>query len=741
MNYYLSYIKINKIDVQGANVSTYLKEVLDIKLNYTDISPITFEISTIIEYSTYYLVLIKFQGYGALNTLASSSNNHIRDYSLSAVGQNAYGPGSGEILLPLGSKTYGPIDLQNVITDAQSYFNNITGEYTFGNVPNTLLKITASLDVSCPVNSSYRSSIYNFTKGIDLITSSATSITAGTTASITFKGTILSQQYGDVIGLKLYHNGNYNTQQLAIQGSTILMTGISLQNTGVSGSGDTLIITTPGLSSDNPLYGNYTEFPINSKYTLLPPDPYIPVIEFNSILSGSFTKSTVSQYGYELKRSVYPRYLGSRYTTDGFNTNSISQSILVQSSTKMYLNPMMNDLVPANDWNTTIFEFNGGKPCIELPLTSRIDISQIINTDNTSSVSTLSPLDQSFNFIIQNKLALNSIPNISQYITDYIIPSDTKIISNNVSPTPVFIGTSYPQDWSYVTSSTSNGSGPNYFLKNDGSFYRIKKYVPGDNFTASFTVFEGTINTNNCIMQATNGNNANIDFFTTWTKGTVIEKIPYYNTQFLIDNSTFNLYSGWYAFKDDKNQYYPKGFITGSDISRSIAEGKNNGERWFVSLYSNNFISPVNVNEISKYPNNFTSSLDITQYPFQFNAAYEIDNIIPANVYHKLDSPNVSTYVTEPMYTFTFKNIPSGKSIVEPPFSTGFPPAPPGSYYSGGTGNNGFVIWKTTPNSNTLLFNNIYLQNLGPGNLISDNTHPIIKENLNYITKTFGNRT
>lgn len=733
MQYYLSYIKINKSDIQGTDVSSYLKEALNFKLNYTDISSITFEISTINEYNDYYLILIKFQGYGILTTLASSSNNHIRNYDLSAAGQNNYAPGSGEILIPLGLKRYGPIDLQYIITDAQNYFNGITGEYTFGNVPNVLLKITASLNVSCPVNSSYRSSIYNFTKDIDLITGSATSITAGTTASVTFQGTIPSQQLGDIIGLRLYHNGNYNTQQLAIQGSSILMTGVTPQNIGVSGSGDNLLITTPGLPDSNPLYGNYTEFVTNFRYTLLPPDPYIPVIEFNSILSGSFTKSTVNQYGYELKRSVYPRYKGSRSTTDGFNTNNISQSLLIQSSSNIYLNPTLNNDIIANDWDTTIFEFNGGKPCIELPLTSRIDVSQIINTDNTSSVSTLSPIDKSFNFIIQNKLALNSKPYLDQYITDYLIPSDTKIISNNISPTPVFIGTSYPQDWSYATSSTANGSGPNYFLNNNGSFYRIKKYVPGDNFTASFTVFEGTINTNGCIMQATNGNNANIDFFTTWTNGTTIEKISYYNTQFLIDNSTFALYSAWYAFKDNDNQYYPKGFITGSDISRSIAEGKNNGERWFVSLYSSDFVSPININNIRKYPSDFTSSIDSNIYSFQFNSTYEIDNISLNNVFHKLDSPNVPAFVTEPMYVFTFKNIPVGKNIV-------FPSITPGSYYSGGTGANGFVIWKSTSNSNTLLFNNTYLQNLGPGNLTTTNVHPAIKENLDYISKTFGNK-
>jgi hypothetical protein len=64
----------------------------------------------------------------------------------------------------------------------------------------------------------------------------------------------------------------------------------------------------------------------------------------------------------------------------------------------------------------------------------------------------------------------------------------------------------------------------------------------------------------------------------------------------------------------------------------------------------------------------------------------------------------------------------------------------PSIIYGGNNGNGGLLIWKSPANTNTILFNGTNLVNLGLGNIITADSSPTIKNNLNLISKTFGSK-
>jgi hypothetical protein len=147
-------------------------------------------------------------------------------------------------------------------------------------------------------------------------------------------------------------------------------------------------------------------------------------------------------------------------------------------------------------------------------------------------------------------------------------------------------------------------------------------------------------------------------------------------------------------------------YISGSAVSReemitTISSSLNEGERWFMSYYFNmtspvtGTLLPVNVG--------YSSSLSDGSYvnPLTFNGVYEI---ISAGVV-------------------------SSNSIA-------INPLPKQGKTVGDTA--GILIWKAITDNTFILFNGATLSGVGQGNIITQNASPVIKNNLQYITTTFG---
>ena len=112
--------------------------------------------------------------------------------------------------------------------------------------------------------------------------------------------------------------------------------------------------------------------------------------------------------------------------------------------------------------------------------------------------------------------------------------------------------------------------------------------------------------------------------------------------------------------------------------------------------------------------------MDDINYPLAYSSAYEINNF-----YIVSGSINI--------LEFNFKSPAdgSGPQIIQ---------GPPTVLYGGNNVKLGLLIWKSPANTNTILFNGTNLVSLGLGNIITNDTSPTIKDNLNFISKTFGSK-
>lgn len=347
---------------------------------------------------------------------------------------------------------------------------------------------------------------------------------------------------------------------------------------------------------------------------------------FNLIINNNADKANVKDYNYLLKRSINPRYLGSRNTSDNFNTSSIVSSSLIQNDLKLNLSPSPKEAV-ANKYDTSIYEFNGITNPVELPNLSLVNVNQIILADNLESVSTLTKDDSDLNFAIDSAIIPGDKLDIIQYTSNEIINPNLEVVSTLLEPETCL-----------------------YVLTSDGLY-------------------------NSTTMLNT--------------------KYIYYNS---ID-------AGVYKVTLDQN----KNYVTGSSVSASsvvneIATGVNNGEQWYITLYSGSFKNPLQDNPVVPLnPENYTDVL-------RKNGIYEIEGAI------------------------NFFSV----SIIQVKMPSNFTLSTP--YGSGGGATGGMLIWKNKKNNNSLLVNQGGLSNVTAGNFVTKTVSPFVKQNINYITKTFGNK-
>jgi len=141
--------------------------------------------------------------------------------------------------------------------------------------------------------------------------------------------------------------------------------------------------------------------------------------------------------------------------------------------------------------------------------------------------------------------------------------------------------------------------------------------------------------------------------------------------------------------------------ISGSNMIATISSSLGEGERWFMSYYSN-MRSPVSGN-LSPVNLGYSSSLSDGSYvsPLTVNGVYEI----------------------------TSSGIASSNSF-------GINPLPRQGLTVGDTA--GILIWKAITDNTFILFNGATLSGVGKGNIITQNASPTIENNLQSITTTFG---
>jgi hypothetical protein len=702
----VNYIKISRFDKQGNDNTLSLQELTKLvvkfsgPLTYSTVDIVDFPLFTISEYPTYYLYTTYYINSSNIQIPFITTDNNVIMHQFEA--------SAGVYYIPSTSTYNGNTLIASI--DNNSCFNQPTGLYTFNDTPNIEILYTASFRA---VNSFVGSMVLY---GDTSFVSSSTSFTSGSDYMITGSiYPIINQQY------------TFKVKNTGGTGASITNISFILTQSVAPHTTSNLTVLEPYLTQNfeyddcNALYGNALNLEYDSAFYQVNYEGTTVPTNQQQILNRTAELAPVKSYNYTAAAQVLPRYKGSRLTSDAYNTGSVVTASLIQSSYPQYLNAKSYGYIPVSTYDTAIFEFNGGNPTVEVSKTSRIDISNILNIDNTSSVSTIYSSDSAFAEIIENKIQLKTTPIITQYTTnEIVVPADVKVVTNDISPTPVFMNTSYPQDWTYISGSQQDNTTPAKFMYT-GSYYKIDNYIDGDDFKNVAYVLEGTINTDGCIfLIPTWLTQAFVDGNVTWTQGSQLSRIKADTYVFLIGNAPNQVdifERSWYVYKDSNGDYYPKGSVTTQVISQSIADGINKGERWFISIYDTLFTAPVNINTVTPLINTFTSSLDAINYPLAYSSAYEIDSFsVPyGDILEFLFKPPVGT----------IGNIFQG---------------PPGVLYGGNNIKYGLLIWKSPAVTNTILFNGTNLVNLGLGNIITNNSSPTIKNNLNLISKTFGSK-
>jgi hypothetical protein len=718
----ITYLKINNVDFNSINQENILQNLKQISIQYTNgtigqyyvllLAKINnSHIYSVIPNSQFYLNDGKmFNNYNISGSDSSSfTGNSYNDFYIPNINTNIYDPNNYLISNPLLGKVYNvptssTIPYINSLIDYEINFDINPGS-PFNQLPGILIRIQK----------------FNFNSYVDdaqfIIYPPINSPSPSNPFSAT--GSFIVEKGINHRLLIIPYNVNTllpSPFPFEIVNLTVSYTQRAIPNVGSLPSN--IVIPSNQETIDfeysdyNVLKGNLYKIADSQYYDLIEYTDYsVPNSYFDLLINGGATPANVKDYYYTLNRQIKPRYVGSRNTSDRFNSINTSASFALQDTLKISLQPSVKEGV-AYSYDTTIYEFNGGKSSIELPKLSRIDISQILNVETTSSVTTYLPVDTSYNDFIQSKLELNSNPKINQYSSDIFIPPTTAVVSNDISPIPVFMLTDYPQNW--TSASLANSNSP-VFLK-DGDYYKIINVATGDNFAQlidSSIVFEGSGSQVGCIFR--------IPFWVTnpaslvtWSNQSQLARIPgqYQVYGQYTPNNYISIDGAYPVNVNDQGYYTPGTYIQNANIVQIINDGLAQGERWFVTFYSGPFIAPIIPGTVTSLPNTFTSSLDPIQYPFSVNGSFEI------------------SFVN--LFGINFKNIPAGKYINNKPLAT--------PNYFGQNNEGAFIIWKSPANSNTIFFNNTDLVKLGPGNLTTTSSSPTITENLNYITQNFGNK-
>jgi hypothetical protein len=309
------YIKIARKDVQGNDNTLSLQELTNLRLKFSDVSPVTdYPIATITERPSYYLYTLS-----SIVNVTSSADNNVLNHAFSAsIASNiTLTPGQSENLTLSG----GYIWTESI--DASNYFNPSTGIYLFQDTPNHKIIFTASALFT-----------FNELEGIEPI---------GVLTLRSPNGSTFSNSNGDVSGAPFtvtvqgtasYVENNYIYAEIKnLQGPTTNVSNIRwsfTQSLNPASPSSTLTILEPYLLSnfrntdcdvtmnnvsEQEVSGFYRKVNYNSGAT-------IPTNQ-QQIISQDAEFADVKDYNYSARAHILPRYNGVRTVQQNENIWSV----------------------------------------------------------------------------------------------------------------------------------------------------------------------------------------------------------------------------------------------------------------------------------------------------------------------------------------------------------------------------------------------------------------------------------
>jgi len=320
-NYYfegsIKYIKINRFDVSGADNTLSLQELTNLRIKFSDIGIVDYPILTITEYPTYYLYLvnvpIKYRNpyqsfYFPFFPTPAGPTPPATPYT---VDNNVIMHQLVTSAVPYYIPAYSTYNGNTLVAsiDNNSYFNPITGLYTFGDTPNVEMYYTASFFADDTFIGSM--TLYGATSFLG----TSTTFNAGFGYRITGSFTpIENQQYT----FKITNAGGV--------GATVSRINFQITQSIASHTSSNLTILEPYLITDfyyddcNVLFGNVLDLEYDSNFYQVNYDEG-SVIPSNQaqILNGTAEIAPVKSYNYAARAQIYPRYVGTKVVQQQMN--------------------------------------------------------------------------------------------------------------------------------------------------------------------------------------------------------------------------------------------------------------------------------------------------------------------------------------------------------------------------------------------------------------------------------------
>jgi hypothetical protein len=315
LNYNLfetKYLKIAKTDCSGSNNTNVLGNINKAVIYNDNVGfYIPYDLVVLNEFPTYYLYETS-QIY-----LPSFFPNQLFNYSVSSSVTASYsvGNGSPKTIVNWNSTLAGT----NLPHYGTPYFNTSSGILTFENTPNTNLILSASIDTSGNDPSSRFMRLIQNRNGVE------TTIFQDTYNAGGVDNTLITASLYPVQGDQYYIQ-----LTKASTGVNINVTSAQLlltQSRAVSSSNCASVIfepyiTTPDYynSDYNPLINNINDERLSAKYQDVDYSTGIATpTNFGLLISGSAVKAAVQDSNYSSKRVIFPRYEGSKTTSQHLN--------------------------------------------------------------------------------------------------------------------------------------------------------------------------------------------------------------------------------------------------------------------------------------------------------------------------------------------------------------------------------------------------------------------------------------
>lgn len=313
----VKYIKINRLDADGEDYGSRILNADNIRINYSDVGSILYDILTVQQQSDYYLL-------GVINQPITSSTNKILNYSVEAIRSPAgLNFNSTPTTLSSSVSSWAAVNGNSLQYFKSSSSNLNYNSYVLGNTPNTnlIFSISGSLS-SSPLTTTLLYLGITLNGGDSYIALNSASLSTSTTGfniPITLSANTTPIE-DSILGFEIYTD----------QSSYILVNSLYFRVTSSQPSSNPsslLLNISPDIinfdnSDDNAIINNATIPQYSTIYQDIDYSTGLVPTNFDLLVSGNATYAVVQDSNYTATGWVNSRYKGSRASSPDFNVTT-----------------------------------------------------------------------------------------------------------------------------------------------------------------------------------------------------------------------------------------------------------------------------------------------------------------------------------------------------------------------------------------------------------------------------------